>query len=55
MLPFTDVLDLFSHKLTRLRARRFAFSLISPGSFECLFLWHVVRPFLDEISSCAYE
>lgn len=55
MLSFTDVLDLFTHKLTRLRARSFSLALISPGSFNCLLLWHcyslLPRFYLDEIQT----
>ena len=40
MLPFTDVFDLFTHKLTCLRARCFAFALVATCSFNRLFLWH---------------
>src|SRR5215212_2481447 len=40
MLAFTNVFDLFSNKLTRLRARSLPFPLIFPGTVECLFFWH---------------
>jgi hypothetical protein len=40
MLAFADVMDLLAHELTRLGARRFAFTSVAPGAAQGLFLGH---------------
>jgi tRNA(adenine34) deaminase len=49
MFTFPDVVHLFPHKFTRLRAGRFAFTFVLTGSFYGFFLRHVSPPSADTV------
>src|SRR5207244_12771319 len=40
MFAFSNVFHFFVHKLARLSAGRFAFTLVFVRSFNCFFFWH---------------
>src|SRR5262245_64626751 len=40
MLSLTDVLDLLTYELARLRRRRLAFALVTSGALQCLSFRH---------------
>ena len=40
MFAFANVFHFFAHKLARLSARRFAFTLVLARAFNCFFFWH---------------
>lgn len=40
MFAFPNVFHFFAHKLARLSAGRFTFTLVFVGSFNCFFFWH---------------
>ena len=46
MFAFSNVFHFLAHKLARLSAGRFAFTLVFARSFNCFFFWHnkIVSP-----------
>jgi len=50
MLPFADVLDLFTHKLTGLSGRRLPLPGIFPSSFDRLLFRHFVLSLILQIT-----
>jgi hypothetical protein len=40
VFAFPNVFHFFAHKLACLSGRRFAFTLILTGAFNCFFFWH---------------
>src|ERR1051325_5539580 len=45
MFPFTDMLLLFAHHLSCLRARSLAFSFVFSRTLQSFFFRHLVQPF----------
>ena len=45
VLAFADVFDLFAHKFSRLRRRRFAFSPVFARPFNGSLFWHCIIDF----------
>jgi len=45
VFAFPNMFHFFAHKLTRLSAGRFAFTLVFACSFDCFFFWHITNCF----------
>jgi hypothetical protein len=52
VLPFANVVHLFTHEFAGLGAGRFAFLFVSLRSFNYFLLWHVALLDKFEMSSC---